>query len=217
MYDIFTRSIEVNSKELLVFVLSRDIIPVSKYHKYIKILVGTARPELFSILINKISDKFNYNIQMVIACLKNCVKVTNLLDVLDDGSIILKLINNEKLLDLLKIQIGFNFNLVILKQIKSLKLFTYYIDNIINDFSCDTYLIKLKDHNKLNILFKSNKLKINNIEMISYHLLNLSYYDILNSLILIKVDTISDLLLSKIKKRKLESFISLTKTSLIEK
>ncbi len=203
LYNIFIKAIELNSLELLIFSTSNNIIPTSKYHRYLKILLRSDKIPLYWIISKKLNNYNSHTIKMIEELIKAKVEIPGYLGgVTDDSTIIEKLILDPTILRLFKVQLIFNYDFQILKRVSNLEVLKYYLQGLNSTFSCDTFLIQSSNREKVELILKSDWLIINNMELVVSHLINLRDYPTIEYLFSNKVEKISIPLINKMKRRK---------------
>lgn len=183
IYNLFTKSLQQCNVDLMIFALSRRVLPYPKYIMGIKQLIKSKNINndsinVFNVLIQKIDKKDEFIIDFIII-LFNSKKY----------SLIPLIIKSEvydeqcKLIELIDPKLGLNgikykFNEELVKKIKDINLLKYYLSNISTDIIVNEKFVLscIKDLNAEHVILLISRIKIVGIERLLLNLVvNNSY------------------------------------------
>lgn len=188
-YEIYIKSLLKSLPDLLIFSISRGIIPMSKYITGMKLLLNikTCSPlyletgvpldieniKMFNILITVFDKRDPWYIELILLYLKyDYIIIINKEIYDEDGKIIKYLIKSNKTSLVFKIKeklnIKYRFIYEIYQNIKSIELLKYYSENIKETYNIDN--ITKKDYLKMSILLQ-HKAKCNHLEHVLSNLI----------------------------------------------
>lgn len=166
MYTLYNRSLELGSPDLLIFSISKGIIPQHKYSRGLDQLIRNFDIDLFNILIQNIEKKDYWYIKMIIEHLKYNLKFQVKYTVHDEKCDLIKyLIKFDKLYLIEDLDISYISRDDYLNEINDLKLFRYYVTRLKGSFGS---LRNLKNSNKILIWYQERLEEIVSDKIISH-------------------------------------------------